>query len=536
MLKTRIVSSMEKPFPDERIESYNSISKMSALLGERVSVQLLYVYEEDEEKRSFAPHRVELSGDLAPFSTVRELKYVGVYKPVGIKFDDNYVRTSPGVYPDLLYPIGEDGNFCASLGILGSLWLDIELPSDSSFAGERELRVSVYRKGGLVSEDTLTVDLIGASLPKQKLVYTQWLSNESLVEYYSLSPWSKRHFEIIENYVSRARKYGMNMLMLPVFSGLVGIDKNGSNYSFSYSRLGKFLAMCDRVGIEYYEIPHLFTAGDAGWATSVAYTENGEKKSFSGTPANSPEYVAFLRAFLKSFIAYMKRRGRDGRCFYHIADEPSLKNVELFRAAKDSVADILDGYRVIDAIFDIEYYSMGLVTTPVPISDHIEPFLEAGVPNLWTYYCTGPQTKCSNRFIAQSGACTRSIGMQLYKYDLEGFLHWALNYYLGGDTGGVINPYVEHSGKSWVPAGDTFTLYPAPSGAAYDSMRLLIFHDALQDISAMRLCESLYSKDAVVSVIEDVLGCELRFSTCAKSSDAILRIREKINEMIKAKI
>ena len=53
---------------------------------------------------------------------------------------------------------------------------------------------------------------------------------------------------------------------------------------------------------------------------------------------------------------------------------------------------------------------------------------------------------------------------------------------------------------------------------------------------AMKLCESLYSKAEVVAEIEKIMGEELRFDVCAKSEATMLRVRERINEMIKAKV
>ena len=55
-------------------------------------------------------------------------------------------------------------------------------------------------------------------------------------------------------------------------------------------------------------------------------------------------------------------------------------------------------------------------------------------------------------------------------------------------------------------------------------------------MQAMTLCESYYSHDEVVKAIEDVLGRELRFDVCALSSEEMLAVRERINDMIKAKI
>ena len=58
----------------------------------------------------------------------------------------------------------------------------------------------------------------------------------------------------------------------------------------------------------------------------------------------------------------------------------------------------------------------------------------------------------------------------------------------------------------------------------------------MQDIRAMELCETLYSHDEVVRAIEEELGCELRFSVCAKSTEVMGAIRERINQMIKARL
>jgi hypothetical protein len=52
----------------------------------------------------------------------------------------------------------------------------------------------------------------------------------------------------------------------------------------------------------------------------------------------------------------------------------------------------------------------------------------------------------------------------------------------------------------------------------------------------MQLCESLYSHEEVVKAIEEAFGRELRFNTCAYTSPLMLKIREKINQMIKDRI
>ena len=296
--------------------------------------------------------------------------------------------------------------------------------------------------------------------------------------------------------------------------------------------------MCDRIGIKYFEIAHLFTQWGAKHAPKIMATVDGEYKKIFGweTDATSDEYVTFLRTFIPEFLNHMKKSGNDKRCFFHISDEPQLEHLEFYRAAKNSISDLLEGYVIMDALSDYDFWKMGIVDTPIPCNDHIKPFIENDVPGLWTYYCCGQCIGVSNRLLAMPSWRNRSIGMQMFKYDIVGFLQWGYNFYNNQFSVDEAEPYTDTSGEHWVPAGDTFSVYPAPHGKVYESLRIVVFHDALQDMRAMKLCESLYSKAEVVSEIERIMGETLAFDVCAKSEKTMLAIRERINEMIKAKV
>ena len=123
--------------------------------------------------------------------------------------------------------------------------------------------------------------------------------------------------------------------------------------------------------------------------------------------------------------------------------------------------------------------------------------------------------------------------MQMYKYGIEGFLHWGFNFYNTRGSLDSVNPLLDPSGHKWVPAGDTCLVYPAQDGTALESIRSTVFFEGLQDMRAMQLCETLYSHSEVALAIESVLGEELTFKRCARSSREMLAVREKINEMIK---
>jgi hypothetical protein len=235
---------------------------------------------------------------------------------------------------------------------------------------------------------------------------------------------------------------------------------------------------------------------------------------------------------LPAFLDHMKARGEDQRCLFHISDEPSLEHLDQYRRSKAVVADILAGYTIMDALSNYDFYSQGVVSTPIPASNHIQPFLDGKVEGLWTYYCCGQCVDVSNRFLCMPSCRNRSIGMQFYKYDIAGFLQWGFNFYNNMSSVDTINPYADPSGEFWVPAGDAFSVYPAQDGTALESLRLIVFHEALEDVRAMKLCASFYGKEFVVSEMEKAFGGPITFSRCARTSGQMLAVRARIDQLI----
>ncbi len=107
-------------------------------------------------------------------------------------------------------------------------------------------------------------------------------------------------------------------------------------------------------------------------------TVDGEYKKIFGweTDSTGEEYTKFIRRLFTELIAFMKKDGNDKRCFFHISDEPHIEHIEKYRAAKNSVMDILKGYPIMDALSDFDFYKHGVIDNPIPSTDHIAHFLE----------------------------------------------------------------------------------------------------------------------------------------------------------------
>jgi len=549
MILAKIVSSLEKCFLDNSIDDFQPLTRISMLKNERLSVQFLYTADEQEAQHTRLKLRV--AGVPAEYCTVRTVEQVPVKYAAPMPADDNYLRTAPGLYPDVLQPLHYHGCVTAMRGYTQSAWIEFD-PQEQLAAGVYSVSVTLRREGEDVLTQSFEIEVIDACLPAQEMLFTQWFHCDCLANYYGCEVWSERHWEIIENFAKTAVRNGINMLLTPVhtasldteFGGerrttqLVEIKRDGGVYSFNFDKLDRWIEMCNRVGIKYFEIAHFFTQWGAEHAPKIMVTVDGEYKRLFGweTDATGEEYSTFLHAYIPALLDHMKARGDDKRCYFHISDEPNGEQLDSYRAAKNVVKDLLKGYPIMDALSNFEYWSQGIVETPIPANNHIEPFIEAKVPGLWTYYCCSQYKDVSNRFIAMPLWRTRSIGMQFYKYDIAGFLQWGYNFYSNCHSVDVIEPFMETSGEYWVSAGDTHSVYPAQDGTTLESIRIVSFYEALQDARAMRLAEEKYGKERVVAEIEKIFGKELCFDTCATDSSTMLAIRERINEMIKESV
>ena len=550
MILTKLTSSMEKCFVDGNMNSYPTLLRLSALKNERIAFQLLYT---DDTVDAALPYRattykLQIEGIPQELFTVRHVDSVPVTVPcLTENGDGNFLRTTPGLYPDVLSPVYQNV-VSVMRGQLQALWIEIDL-AEKLPAGEHTVTVKLLDGAREVQAETaLTLTVIDALLPPQEMIFTQWFHCDCLANYYNVPVWSEEHWRIVENFAATAAKNGINMLLTPVHTPPLDTAVNGERtttqlvdvfvkdgtYSFSFEKLDRWIDMCNRVGIRYFEIAHLFTQWGAQRAPKIMACVEGEYKRIFGweTDSMSEEYTKYLRAFLTAFLAHMKARGDDKRCYFHISDEPNKLHLDRYRAVKAGIADLLEGYPIMDALSNFEFYQDGLVELPIPSNDHVTPFIEAGVTGLWTYYCCAQEKGVSNRFVAMPLWRTRSIGLQLYKFNIVGFLHWGYNFYNASLSKGTVNPYLDTCANYSFPAGDAFSVYPAQDGTALESIRIRSFFEALQDVRAFRLAETLCGRECVIKTLETLFGEEIRFDRCAKSAESLLKIRETVNGMI----
>ncbi len=544
-LQAKLISSLEKCFVDEHVSDKPTLQRASMLRNERYSFQVIFADDADYEfPNKFA--KVEVRSELAPYVTMRIVEHVPNQMPCypGM-LDDDYLRTEPGLYPDPLVPMRKDGLVKPMNTVLRTIWMDID-PKDQVAAGVYPVEISLAYPDGEEVVLTLELTIMPADLPAQETIVTQWFHTDCLANYYNVPVFSEKHWEIVGNFMKMAAEHGQNVIYLPVFTPpldtkvggerttvqLVDIVEDAQGYHFNFDKSDRWCELALGLGFQYFEVCHLYTQWGAAHAPKIYVEKDGALVKRFGWETDSlgEDYKSFLRSFLKAFIGHMKEKGWNKLCRYHISDEPFMEHLQTYRMAKENIADLLAGYVISDALSDFEFYKLGIVETPTPSSDHIQPFLDAGVKDLATYYCCGQWKDTSNRFLTMPGYRTRVLGVQMYRNDVDSFLQWGYNFYNNAGSVDAINPWLTSSGDYDWPGGDPFIVYPAPDGTPYASLRLLQFADAFQDIRALKLCEKLCGREFVNSLI-DREGA-VRFDKYPQNADYLLKLRQDVNAAI----
>ena len=290
--------------------------------------------------------------------------------------------------------------------------------------------------------------------------------------------------------------------------------------------------LCKGAGISYLEMAHLFTQWGAEFAPQInVETARGIEHRFGwNTAAVDPEYRRLLQSLIPALRDVLDRKWGLDRVFFHISDEPPREKQASYRAARSVVADLLEGCTVIDALSDFEYFADGDVATPVVATDAVEPFLAAGVPDLWMYFCIGQHRNVANRFIGLPAARHRAIGTHLFLYHAAGFLHWGYNFYYTQLSTRLINPFQDTCSGGQFLAGEAFIVYPGDNGQPLESTRAHVFMQAMTDHRAMQMLRDLDGEEAVRAIV-DPQGTTT-MTLFGTESDHYLRVRADLTSEI----
>ena len=536
VLKLKLMSALEKLLPGAEPRARELF--LSGLQGERVSFQVAYLHPAKSGWK-WGNLEVEAAG-VALGVTLRQVHHMPGHMAKHYQTDANYLSRESGLFPDLLTPI-DPAQLPQMPGVWQCLWVDIVCPQA---VGEFPLAVTIQGEDGeVLAAESTTLTVVAGELPPLRIPRTMWFHGDCLAQYHEVEVFSPAHWEILENFIRYAVQHGMNTLLTPIHTPpldtavggerttiqLIDVwEESPGRYGFGFTKLEKWVEICKAAGVEYYEMAHLFTQWGAKHAPKIVDTV-GKKLFGWETDAAEGAYPEYLRQMLPALVAKLRELGVAGQTFFHISDEPSLRDLENYRAAHQIVAPLLEGFRIIDAISDYDFYKEGLIQNPVCATNHLAPFLAEGTEGLWCYHCCVQSRLVPNHFFMQPSARNRILGVLLYKYNMAGFLHWGYNFYNSVHSLHPVNPFVVTDASGAFPSGDPFVVYPGPGGRPQGSIRLMVAQDGFDDYRALCLLEGMIGRAAVLEMIG-----EMTFEDYPQDGAWLLDFRRRVNQRIGA--
>lgn len=541
-MKVKQLTTMVKVLQNDALD-YEEFNSFTALKNERFAYQI--AIRNDESRKQCI--RAFVDADIDCVDLRREVYcYVNSTGCTREDMTDEYIVCDPTYVPDALFPM-EDGTIELEPNENAVIFVTAHMDKGSVDAGKHDINVTLVAEDTKITK-TFTLDVIDAKLPERKFMYTNWFHCDGIAYMHKEKVFTEKFWRLLESYMLAASRVGMNMILTPIITPpldtemgaerltvqLVDIEKDENGYSFEFSKLRRWVALAQKCGMKYFEMAHLFTQWGANYTPKIVVKVNGREEKLFGwhVCATDESYVEFLHQFLPQLVDVIKDLGIEKNTFFHISDEPSGDEaLAQYKRCKDIVKDDLKGFRIMDALSHPDYYEQGVVTYPVPFTMETHRFLDFDLEDRWTYYCCGPTHGGSNRFLAQHCWVTRSIGSQFFKFNIDGFLHWGLNFYFTRLSRQSVDPYEKNEYENF-PQGDGCIVYPYKDGAV-DSLRGQLFYDALQDRLAMELLADKIGREKLVQIADDLAGEPITFRNYPHGADFILNLRSLVNEKIR---
>ncbi len=542
-----LVDALEKVHPTRPPRPLHPRTRLRGFLGETISFQIAYRPPLISDFRDASSLTLRVEGEASDLVTAHAVELVPCVLPAFAAHDDGYERDDPGLYPDLLRPLDEAA---VPVGIArwSSLWFDV-VTTQPQRAGDHLLEIVLSdRAGRVVHRQSVQVEIVPGLLPPSDVVNTHWFHADALADYYGVDVFSEDHWRIIENFLQAAADMGANSVLTPVWTPPVdtapgtyrtsvqlveiSLDRSGA-HAFDFSRLRRWLEAARRAGIPRVEVPHLFTQWGAEFTPAIVVRHGGRLHRQFGwdVPATDPAYRDLLAALLPALCDVLDQEVGRENVVFHISDEPSgVDGLQSYSRARDVIADLLEGWTVVDALSDRAFYDSGAVRVPVVAVDHVSDFLPSRPHNLWVYYCVAQVDRVANRFLALPSARNRVLGHQMYVFEIDGFLHWGFNFYYSQYAERLIDPFRDTCAGGAFIGGDSFAVYPGPDGQALPSLRSKVHAQMVWDLRAFAEAARLYGRDAVLRVL-DPEGT-LRFDTFSYDPQHYLDVRAAIDDLI----
>lgn len=491
-MEFQVFSMNEWLYPDSRVnENAGQRLELSTARGSYAACQILlndvrqgaefrFDWKADADSKAYEALKPEVNR-LIDIFVEKNTGPVGFTVKEGESAEGYTTRTAPFRVYDAIEPIGTDALTCASTEALYICW---RIPADIQPGRMNgELTVTV---GTETIHIPVNVHIYSAVVPvKESLSVINWFSVPDMASRHRLQPWSEEHWDMIRRYGEVMRRARQTHFWVPM--EVIDIKETGEGtYHFNFEKAERLIRLYLNLGFSGIE-GGLPAGREDFWGSEFVIWACGKT-----IKALSSEGYAYLSQFLTAWRAFLEERGWLPLLIQHVADEPTKNSKQEYRILSGIVRKFMPGVPLIEAVetYDLAGAADILVPKNVYYQEHMQEFekLRAAGDKLWFYTCCYPGGSYLNRLWDMPLLRTRYLHWGNYKYQLEGYLHWGLNFCDDKE-----DPFEQ---KNLVfPPGDTHITYPGADGPLA-SMRLEAMRAGIEDYE---LLQKLAARDKALA-------------------------------------
>lgn len=415
----------------------------------------------------------------------------GLPLPAQVRFVKQ-VRADGALAGDLLDEAGRLGMPAGSFRVL---WLTVETPRDMA-PGKYQGTITVRADDTEPLAFPLELEVLPATLPAPadwKFHLDLWQHPWAIARWHDVEPWSEEHFRVMRPYLEELARGGQKIITATITDRPWGrrdyddyrsmvehVREADGTWRFDYAvfdRYVEFALSCGITGqINCYSL--------LTWSGRLYYTDaaTGDER-FLLCDTAGPEFAEYWAPFLRDFERHIAAKGWLERARLAVDEAPApmmQAMTELVRAHAPRLRISLAGNQA-----PSHYTGLDLAEFSI-ILDHASDELLRDIAarraegRITTFYvCLDP--KRPNTFVKSPPAEAVWIGYYTAVNGYDGFLRWAW-------TTWPENPlrdttYWGHPYHPYLPAGDTFLLYPGPRS----SVRWELLRDGFEEWEKLRL-------------------------------------------------
>ena len=507
---------LQKEYPSKK---YGTVVELDCAKGESESCQIVFFQLDKIAAKSKTEYKLVQTPLVSSLGNELIETEIGVVGYVPVKRPSIAGFNEINNYPDAVIPTN---TFSVQYKKSQSVFYTVYIPRDTQ-EGRYTCTLDLYENDVIAYSIPVTVNVYKTTLPVTPYLKTRFNEHNRYDEEFYDEKMTKE--DILAQDIYYMERFRINTACVQVsWENVFYRDKSGilqANWEKLDSQIEERMAY----GINYFDVP-----------IDVSYD------------ILNPENEAFRKECEEKLVLlnqHLVEKDWTDLFYWYNFDEPTNKKIPNFidvtKWAKEFAPDIKSLTTLGFATSRKFRKLANVVDVWVPHIDQYEtkffPSRQEAGDKLWIYTCMQTfYTHYPDSWkIDTYGTCHRSLGWWMYKYNIEGYLFWAISCWWNN------NPW-EDAETFELANGDGSLLYPPLDRKSwpYNSMRLHTQRDGFEDYDFLKMLEIASKKEGIytseeLSEIEEILSGKAvipRKGAYTKDDFLMVNLHKRILELL----